>query len=143
MLGGDELERLHDEMLQGTRLYHSVYCGRCGYNLRTLPYAGQCPECGGQYNARPLNMTGIFFAHYAQFPLFDVLASAVSLLFTAWIIGSSLTPFSPDQFYFGLVFGAVSVVYGARTLARISRFLRMRGIAKRIELDEHWEASAL
>ena len=60
VLSENELDRLADEMYLDRRIAHSVYCGECGYNLRTLPYAGRCPECGGEYNARPLIMKGIF-----------------------------------------------------------------------------------
>ena len=27
-------------------LQHDTFCRDCGYNLRTLPLAGRCPECG-------------------------------------------------------------------------------------------------
>ena len=74
-----DLERLADDTLKGRILLSSTYCERCGYNLRTLPYVYTCPECGNQYNARPLKMKGIFQPHTTRVPVGDVAAGVFSV----------------------------------------------------------------
>lgn len=60
MFSESDLERIADDTWKDRRITSATYCGVCGYNLRTLPYVYNCPECGGEYNARPLVMKGIF-----------------------------------------------------------------------------------
>ena len=64
-LSSNDLERLSDDIYKNRRITGLVYCGTCGYCLKTLPYVYQCPECGGSYNARPLSMQGIFMPQVA------------------------------------------------------------------------------
>ena len=78
----DDLDRLADDIYKNRRISGWIYCGNCGYNLRTLPYVYTCPECGHEYNARPLTMRGIFLPHEASFPLRDLAALLACVLGT-------------------------------------------------------------
>lgn len=97
-LSNEELVRISEEIYTDRRISSSTYCGRCGYNLRTLPYVGTCPECGSDYNARPLKWEGIFTAEQVRFPfstLLGVFVTAVAaVVFVITTLGVS-TPLSP------------------------------------------------
>ena len=60
-------------------LSHSVFCDRCGYNLRCLRYVGRCPECGNAYNARPLKLKGIYHAFDLKLPVLDIFVAIISV----------------------------------------------------------------
>ena len=131
-----ELERLAEDILADRVIVGNLYCDRCGYNLRTLPYAGRCPECGGEYNARPLKMHGIFDARLVVFPASDIFAAILTLGLGAWLILTGIRPMA--QWH--LFFGATSLVMGGffvrSAWTRTARFFYFRGIARRIERGE-------
>lgn len=97
-LSSEELAKLAEEIYTDRRITMSTYCGRCGQNLRTLPYVYRCPECGNAYNARPLKQEGVFSADHARFPLgtlFALLVTAAgAALFVATYLGYA-TPLRP------------------------------------------------
>ncbi len=107
-LGNAELERIADDMYKGRLLGHAVYCGNCGYNLKTLPYRYVCPECGSEYNARPRKMTGIFVPQEAEFPIRDIFSTLICAL-CAWGFGRDALP-QRDPFW--LTVTAVIAVIG-------------------------------
>ncbi|HUU84893.1 MAG TPA: hypothetical protein VM243_15445, partial [Phycisphaerae bacterium] len=98
-----ELERLAEDILADRVIIGNTYCGRCGYNLRTRPYSGRCPECGGQYNARPLRMQGVFDARLVVFPASDIFAALFTLGLGAWMILSGIQPMSEWHLFWGAV----------------------------------------
>ena len=135
-LGGSELERLADEIYKDRRITGSVYCGNCGYNLHTLPHVYTCPECGNQYNARPLKMEGIFNPQEGVIPFLDF----VSALLCGW----AAYVFAPSEFRlwnvgalaFGMVFLCLAIIFAVRTYRRFRLFLKTRRIIRQIALDE-------
>ena len=74
-----ELDHMADDIYLNRRITGSIFCEECGYNLKTLPYVHRCPECGCDYNARPLTMKGIFLPRNFDFPA-SRMASALFLL---------------------------------------------------------------
>lgn len=131
-----DLDRLVDEILADRVIVGNVYCGRCGYNLRTLSYTGRCPECGSDYNARPLKMQGIFDARLVVFPTSDIFAAVLTLALGGWLILTGLRPVAQWRLFFGLA----SLVMGG-FFVRLSwtgsvRFFYLRVIARRIERGE-------
>ncbi len=135
-LNSQELERLEDELWAGERIFHSLYCGECGYNLRTLPYTGLCPECGGRYNARPLKMDGIFLPQNMELPVLDVLMLAVGLVFSILFSRDSINPYKSGQMFMGIVVLVLSLVFAHRGWSKFARFLKLRSILKQIEAAE-------
>ena len=126
-VGLDELERT---------LSYSVFCDRCGYNLRRLPYVGQCPECANAYNARPLKLKGIYSAFDLKFPLLDIFVALACVGIGVAMIVGSLNPL----FRWGLIGGSTFVLLGlafAPTVYRdAARYLRFRSIVRRAEFEE-------
>ena len=114
-----------------------LHCARCGYNLRTLPYLGRCPECGGNYNARPLRMDGIFTAQMLVFPTGDV----VSAVFTCGLAAALIPGGVGSQDEWRLFCGLICIVMGSffvrSAWRRAARYFRFRARARRIESD--WE----
>jgi hypothetical protein len=135
-LNSQELERLEDQLWAGERIYHSLYCGECGYNLRTLPYTGLCPECGGRYNARPLKMEGIFLPQNMELPVLDVLMLGIAVTFSILFIRDSINPYDSARMFIGVVGLILSLVFGHRAWSKFSRFLKFRSILKQIESAE-------
>ncbi len=135
-LNTDELDRLADDMLRGSRLTHSIYCGRCGYNLKSLTYTGHCPECGGKYNARPTRMEGIFNPQALELPITDALVVIVTGAMGYYLLSRSLAPVESGGLFFGAV---VLAVWGAclyRLIVNLRRFLQFREIESRIANGE-------
>ena len=131
-----DLERIAAETYTDRRIRSSVYCGRCGYNLRHLPYIYQCPECGQEYNARPLSMKGIFSPHDVYFPAFDVailvLLGPLAFSFIYGGVGNG----SRTMVFFGIGIGAVALYSAVQGSFRLTKFLRLSAVARRIARAE-------
>jgi hypothetical protein len=138
-----DLDRIADDIFKDRLITGSVYCGRCGYNLRTRPYIDRCPECGGEYNARPLVMRGIFTAYDVAFPFEEIFVALICIACAAVLAYVGYT--SPGR---GAIsestatcgMAAVSGIMGAAYLWRAHRgfwrFVRALGIARRIAAAE-------
>lgn len=139
-LSSGDLERIEEEMFTDRRITGSVYCGRCGYNLRTLPFCYHCPECGNEYNARPLKMKGI----YVPFPggLASVIRSFVGaaafLAVTPIFAIPAFTAPEPHALSIAasLLVAVAGVGYFVQGIDRCRRWLRDITIARRIAADE-------
>ena len=136
VLGTDELERLADEAYKDRRMAGTVYCGNCGYNLRTLPYVYRCPECGHEYNARPLVMKGIFLPQSVSPPFVEMFAVVFCGPMAFTLIDGATQPFEPTGFIMGVSAAVLTVVYLWLAYGRWGRVFRARMIARRIAQDE-------
>lgn len=54
------------------RIDRPMFCEKCGYNLRSLPCAGRCTECGNHYNTRGVHLEGILIPQSVRFPSSDL-----------------------------------------------------------------------
>ena len=131
-----ELDRLAEDILADRIIVGNVYCGRCGYNLRMLPYMGRCPECGGEYNARPLRMQGIFDARLVVLPASDIFAAILTLGLGATLILSGIRPMVEWRLFWGAVSMVLGVFFARSSWVCMARFFYFRRIARRIEMDE-------
>jgi hypothetical protein len=116
----------------GRAIGHSLFCGRCGYDLRSLPYLGRCPECGQKYDANATKMEGIFRDEEVELPIGDGLGFLLFAVFTVCLIGSSLKPFASGRLFMGLITGVLMLVFAVRGYARLETFLSFHRVAKRI-----------
>lgn len=136
-LSGSELDRIADDMYKDRRITSSVYCGKCGYNLRTLPYIYACPECGQEYNARPLKMKGIFAPQEADIPFGDF-ASAILCAVTAFFIARyGFEPINVYRLVLGGVFVVFALIFWNRAYVRFLEYLKVRKVARRIAMEEN------
>ncbi len=135
-LTGYDMERLADEQYKNRIITVSVYCGNCGYNLRMLPYIHTCPECGNQYNARPLKMKGIFMPHETYFPASDVAAVLLCAPVAFVLIRGGIKTVDQGRLILGGVFGVIMIVFMVQAYSRLVRFLKARALARRIALEE-------
>jgi len=132
----DELYRLADDIYKNRRITGWMYCGNCGYNLRTLPYVHTCPECGHEYNARPLTMRGIFLPHEARFPLRDLAAFLACVLGAVGFAYWSVRPPRVAQLSLASLFAGLSLWFAAHTYKRLAAFLKAVDISRRIAKEE-------
>jgi len=126
-VGLDELERF---------LSYSVFCDRCGYNLRQLPYVGQCPECANAYNARPLMLKGIYSAFDLKFPWLDMLAGLIAVAIGVVLLLNSLTPASRWGLIGGSTFVLLGVAFAPGVYRDATRYVRFRRIIRRARFEE-------
>ena len=138
-LSSYELDRLADDMYKDRVIRGSVYCGDCGYNLRTLPYVHRCPECGNDYNARPLKLTGIFSPHDTFFPFGDTAAMLLCAVLAAWMIYKGVTPTELQWLIAGGVFAALTLAFAAQAKGRLGRLIKSRTLTRRIARAEEEE----
>ncbi|MCP4248578.1 MAG: hypothetical protein GY778_16130 [bacterium] len=131
-----ELERLADDILHDRAISSDLYCAGCGYNLRSLPYVGRCPECGSEYNGRHIWMESIFTADMLDFPIGDFAAGFLALTFGFWLTASGIHPYVDWRLFFGLAALILGILFARSAWRRTARYLHFRGIAKRIEKDD-------
>ena len=136
VVGSDELDRLADEIYRDRRITGSVYCGNCGYNLRTLPYMYVCPECGDDYNARPTKMKGIFLPSGTVFPLPDCTATLVFALSTTFLSLNAFKPLDQVSLVIAGFFAVFTLLFARQAYIGIGRYIRAVSIIRRIALDE-------
>ena len=131
----DELEMLADLTFKDAVIATSLYCGSCGYNLKTLPYVGVCTECGHRYNARPLRMDGIFTPQRLEIPLGDAAAGVLSGLVAAGMTIRAIAPSPSRGVYvlFAVVLGLMSIAFAWIMWRKLCKYAGFRKIAKRIE----------
>lgn len=136
VIGSDELDRIADDIYTDRLITTSVYCGGCGYNLRTLPYVYTCPECGNKYNARPRKMKGIFNPHAVSFPVRDVLLTFGSA-FGALVFGSAgvRAPNVASALFAGF-FAIMAALSAREAYVGLGRFIKAFSIIRRIEAEE-------
>jgi len=136
VLGTDELERLADDAYKERRIGGTVYCGGCGYNLKTLPYMYQCPECGQEYNARPLVMKGIFLPQSMSPPVVDMAAVVFCGPIAFFLIDGATQPFEPAGFAMGILAAILTVVYFGICIRRWRALIQSHVILRRIHRYE-------
>ena len=132
----EELDQIADAYHDYRIIRSSLYCGRCGYNLRSLPHIYTCPECGNRYNARPLKMEGIFLPHSAPFPLGETIAFALCSLVVWVLLPQGLATGDGTRLCSGWLFAAMGVYLAVQGYRRLMRFLRFREIYKRVARQE-------
>ena len=136
VIGSNDLDRLADDIDKERIILTSVYCGGCGYNLRTLPSTYRCPECGAEYSTRARKMKGIFNPNESEFPLRDVLITIGSIAAT-FVLG---VPAIRGRSIIGLAvaafFVAVAIISGRAAFDGFLRYQRVSGLLARIQRDE-------
>jgi len=138
-LSSYELERIADDMYKDRVITGWAYCGNCGYNLHSLPYIYTCPECGNQYNARPLKMKGIFVLHDTYFPASDIAATLLCAPVVYLIIAGGVNPTEYGQLILGAAMGVIMLTFAHKACRQLPRFFKARSIARRIALEEEEE----
>lgn len=136
VISTDELERLADDIYKDRRITGSVYCGECGYNLKTLPYIHVCPECGNDYNARPRKMVGIFKPHEAEIPARDVFMGLLCGLCCFILAWGAIQPLDPGRLAIAAVFLVLTILNGGQACSKLARWIRSASVMRRIVADE-------
>jgi hypothetical protein len=132
-LSSRELDALADDLYKDRRISGPVYCGGCGYNLKTLPYVYTCPECGQSYNARPRIMKGIFMPYTAEWPFLDLAAATVCAFVAGYLFWNGLPAMSGLGILLGAVMATLALAFLNRFLSRYHQFRVASKIAARIE----------
>ncbi len=125
-----------DDIYRDRCISGDVYCGKCGYNLRTLPHAYTCPECGNAYNARPLTMKGIFSPHEMVFPSGALLTTIILGIIAGTLMPSAINGRDIGRTIVGFVVTALALAYLIHSIRRLRRFWRLYTVARRIEAEE-------
>ena len=132
-LPGNDLDRLSDDVYLNRRITASTYCAHCGYNLRTLPYVYHCPECGQEYNARPLHMKGIFVPADHEPPVGRIIVAGFWYVIAAALIAYAVKPLDPVPLAIGVLFLLFGLVQSVLILRQWQRFQIARYVARRIK----------
>jgi len=136
MFNLSDVERIADDIWKDRRITSATYCGECGYNLKTLPYVYTCPECGNQYNARPLAMKGIFLPQEGTAPMQETTAVLVWAGIAFAIFRFSPRPLEPASWVMSGVAAALSLINVGLSIRRWRRFIHTRVVAHRIVRSE-------
>ncbi len=96
-----------------------VFCATCGYSLRGLNVVGVCPECGKEYNARPMKMVNVRHPYGTALPWGNIWSAVIGGIITMLLVQSLAT-----QFY--VMTAVLAGVFGVATVAFVR--LALRGI---------------
>lgn len=132
-------EQLALDIYRNRRITTSMYCGSCGYNLKTLPYVHACPECGAEYNARFPGAEGVFLLDDVQFPLGDVVANLALIAFTVFCVWAEFNAANHEWLLLAVLFGSLSIVYCFIAARMLRRYVRYFFIARRVARVERQE----
>lgn len=135
-LSEEDREQLADDIYSDRLITGSLYCSKCGYDLRTLPYIYQCPECGQEYNARALSMKGIFLPHHAEPPYRQIALVVVCGSGSVVLLGSGFNPPDIWRLLFGLTLGGWCVMEIGSAWQKVRDFRTARAIRRKIEQEE-------
>ena len=128
-----ELRRLEGDPTRSRTMVGEVFCATCGYCLKTLPFLGQCPECGARYNARSLNMVGIYTSQYLRPPI--GLAAGTVLTLGVGLTFLIVAATSPAAWWIALgsLFLLLGLLYLRSLIREAGRYFRSRSVEKLIE----------
>ena len=135
-LDADDLDKLSQDVFTERRIGYSVYCSRCGYNLRTLPYIGRCTECGSEYNARPAVRKGIYVSTEVWFPSVELVSVVFFLGWAAILVIGGSKPVVPWMLTFGFLFLVTGVISVYLFYRRLRQYLHFRWVARHVEDDD-------
>ena len=131
-----ELDRMADDIYLNRRIIGSIFCEKCGYNLKTLPYVHRCPECGSDYNARPLTMKGIFFPGNYDFPGSRMTSALFFLALGGLLVNSAGTGKDTVMCIAAAAVVAVGLLQSYKTWQSVLRYWHAKEIAVRIAKQE-------
>jgi len=135
-MDSEEVKRIVAESYRGQHISSLTLCARCLYNLRGLPFDGQCPECGHRYNAVPLIMEGIFVLKKTNPPIATLVGAIVFGVCTLWAVRQTLTPFSPGMVPVTLILGVGTAHFILLTYRKFREYLVYRRGLGHLESDE-------
>lgn len=136
VMGNDEVKRAVAESYRDQYIPAVTICARCLYNLRGLPYEGQCPECGYRYNAVPLFMEGIVVLSRTRPPIGVFVAAVAFGVCTLWSVVAVLNAFTPGLLLVTLMLGTGTVHFIQLTRRRLKNHLVYRRVAARLGSDD-------
>ncbi len=125
-----------DPMLSEQQLKYSVYCATCGYNLRHASYVGRCPECGSDYNARPLKLENIFVEGALRFPSSEVFIGLFCTLIGGWLVPGAINPVSFLMLPIAVIMVLIGLAHLVTAYRRFIKYLRYRSILKRSQEEK-------
>lgn len=131
-----DVEQFPDDINPELTITHSIFCGRCGHNLRYARWVGRCNECGQPYNARPLIMQGIFHPGEERIPLSDSVVAVLCFVIAFFIVRGGLHPVVWHRIAMAVVSLVAGVLYARMCVHGFIGYFRAVRILRRIR-DEN------
>ncbi|UCG32339.1 MAG: hypothetical protein JSU68_11800 [Phycisphaerales bacterium] len=114
-------------------------CATCGYRLQGLPKLGLCPECGGDYDARPNRMINVLSPYGGTLPWGDIWAAVICAVFTLLMVRSFLNSFSVIMVVLAVLFASGAVSFGAVAAHKTKQYRYAQHALKQIQAEEQDE----
>lgn len=140
-LGGVKAQRcwmgqLERQLLTRRTIAGNLFCGTCGYNLRTRPTVGVCPECGKDYDARPVSMHNILLDDDVAFPFPAVGGMLACGLLGAGFLHAAYNHGTDWAYVPGAMFAFLSILYAWHTWRNTARYIHHRRLLHDVDDDE-------
>ena len=124
------MAKIGQEIISQRGIDRDTFCERCGYNLRTLRLIGRCPECGGEYDTRPVNLRGILLPKDLRLPA-DLIGATVLSGLLAYVILRLAVRYTVLWAHFvGFPFAVMSLLFLFATFRRTRKMLRHHALLR-------------
>lgn len=124
---------LEQQTLTRQKIAVNLFCGQCGYNLRTRPIIARCPECGQSYDARPTQMLGILLDEDVRFPASAWGLFVLCLALGAACVGGALVTQSLWSYAPAAAFVILALAYVILAVRKTARYWRHRSLLRGLQ----------
>ena len=129
-------DREAEDLYRDRRIRESIYCAKCGYNLRTLPRDYICPECGNPFKIRGISREGVFWRNPVYPPISSFVASTVFGVLSVVLLVPALRPLDRGRVALGLVFAGITAGFVVASFKGFRKYLQHRIIERQIAEEE-------
>lgn len=130
-----------DELMADRGLIRNTFCGQCGYNLRTRPLIGRCPECGNDYSATPQSMRGIFRPRDLHLPFGTFFLGLICTLIGGPCLYLAVSRGETRAYVPAIPFVIFALSFLWITGSRTVTYVRYRALLRQVEFQTDEEVS--
>lgn len=130
------MARVGEDLHHDRGIQFNIFCAKCGYNLRTRPTIGRCPECGNEYDARSDKLVGILLGNTHELLPTELGLMVISGAVGIWSLYWAVEEHTLWLCFPGIGFTAMCVAFGWYGVRKMVVAVRTRALLKRARREE-------